>query len=189
MWLDSSTVRPARRLVEQQQLDVGRQPGDERDLLPVALGIGAALLGRVQVEALEQLGAPVLVEPPAQAAEEVDRLAAGEVRPQAHVTRDVGQATVQRDRVRPRVAAQKTRKAGVGAEESEQHADRRRLPRAVGAEEAVHLALGNVEVEAVERPHAPEGLDETGGRDCIRHVSETAEPHPALGGAQGPLGV
>ena len=59
-------VQPGRRLVEDQQLDVGGQRGDQRDLLAVALGVGAALLGRVELEALEQLGAALLVEPAAQ---------------------------------------------------------------------------------------------------------------------------
>ena len=87
MWLESSTVRPRRRssathcaedllhqrvqargrLVEDQQLDVGRQRGDQRDLLAVALGVGAALLGRVELEALEQLRPARLVQPAAQA--------------------------------------------------------------------------------------------------------------------------
>jgi hypothetical protein len=71
MWLDSSTVGPlppsldalaedllhqrvqARgRLVEDEQLDVGRERRDQRHLLPVALGVGAAFLRRVEVEPL-----------------------------------------------------------------------------------------------------------------------------------------
>ena len=50
-------VEAGGRLVEEQQLDVGGERGDQGDLLPVALGVGAALLARVEVEALEQLGA------------------------------------------------------------------------------------------------------------------------------------
>ena len=45
-------VQAGGRLVEQQQLDVGGERGDQRHLLPVALGVGAALLARVEVEAL-----------------------------------------------------------------------------------------------------------------------------------------
>ena len=98
MWLESSTVRPAARassmhaledrllerveaggrLVEHEQLGVGGERRDERDLLPVALGVRAALLGRVELEALEQLRAALRVEPAAQPAEQVDRLAAGQ---------------------------------------------------------------------------------------------------------------
>ena len=48
-------VEPRGRLVEDQQLGVGGEGRDQRDLLPVALGVGAALLGRVELEPLEQL--------------------------------------------------------------------------------------------------------------------------------------
>ena len=72
MWLDSSTVAPsaadagdlavedqlherveaARRLVEEVEVGGRREGGDERDLLPVALRVGAALLARVELEHL-----------------------------------------------------------------------------------------------------------------------------------------
>ena len=75
MWLDSRTVRPSARTrascswntcsISGSRPDVGssrtssgtsrRERGDERDLLPVALGVGAALLGRVELERVEQL--------------------------------------------------------------------------------------------------------------------------------------
>ena len=51
------------RLVEQQQLHLGRQRGDEGDLLPVALRVGPALLRRVEVEALQQGVPPAAVQP------------------------------------------------------------------------------------------------------------------------------
>ena len=171
MWLESSTVRPcvaqlddalaehrvhqrveARgRLVEQQQLDVGGERGDQRDLLPVALGVGARLLGRVELEALQELGAALLVEAAAQPAEQVDHLAAGEVRPQRHLAGHVGQAAVQPLHVAPGIAAEQPRHAGVGAQQAEQDADRGRLAGAVRAEQAVDLAGPHLEVEAVER--------------------------------------
>jgi hypothetical protein len=69
------------RLVQQEQLGVRRERGDERDLLPVALGVGAGLLARVEVEALQQLGAALGVQATAQPAEQVDGLASGQVRP------------------------------------------------------------------------------------------------------------
>ena len=86
MWLDSSTVRPAfaqladdvledhlhqrvetgGRLVQEVQLDVGRKRRDQRHLLPVALGVGAALLRRVELEPFQQIAAPCPVEAAAQ---------------------------------------------------------------------------------------------------------------------------
>ncbi len=62
------------RLVEQEQLDVGGQGRDEGHLLPVALGVGAALLRRVEVEALDHVGSAPLVDATAQAGEDVDDL-------------------------------------------------------------------------------------------------------------------
>jgi hypothetical protein len=72
---------------------------------------------------------------------------------------------VQGDGVAPGVAAEHHGRARVGAQQAEQQADRGGLARAVGAEEAVHLPGGNLEVEAVERPGRAEGLRQAGGRD------------------------
>ena len=158
-------VEAGGRLVEHEQLGVGRERGDERDLLPVALRVRAALLRRVELEALEQLGAPPRVEPAAQAAEQVDRLAAGQRRPQVHVAGDVGEPPVQRHRVGPRVAAEHPRLSPGLAQQPEQDADRGRLARPVGPEEAVDLAGGHLEVEPVERAEVAERLDEAGDLD------------------------
>ena len=74
MWLDSSTVVPCGLvlgqalvedllherveagggLVQDEQVGRGGERGDQGDLLPVALGVGPALLGRVELEPLEQ---------------------------------------------------------------------------------------------------------------------------------------
>ena len=81
----------------------------------------------------------------------------------------VGEPAVQRDRVVPRVAAEQRDRARVGAEQPEQHADRRGLARAVRPEEAVHLAGLDDEVEPVERPGRAERLDEPGEGDRGSH--------------------
>ena len=120
-------VEPRRRLVEEEELDVGGERRDERDFLPVALGVGAPLLRRVEGEALDEVVPPVGVEAAARPAEEVDRLPAREIRPQIDVTGHVGEAAVQGRSLRPGVAAEESRRAGVGPQEPEEHADRRRL--------------------------------------------------------------
>jgi hypothetical protein len=149
--------------------------------LPVALRVGAALDARVQLEALDELVAPPRVEAAAQPAQQVDRLAARQVRPQRDVARHVREPPVQRDGVAPRVAAQQPDVAGVGAQQAEQHADRRRLPRAVGPEEPVHLAGRDVEVEAVERAPGAVALDEARDGDRLRHARSLGRgpPRPA----------
>lgn len=86
MWLESSTLRPsvaASRmqevktcsiqrvqarglLIEQQQLCPRGQRGDQDDLLAVALGIAAGLLGGIKVEAFRQLVAALFIDLPVQ---------------------------------------------------------------------------------------------------------------------------
>ncbi|NYH51241.1 hypothetical protein HNR06_000830 [Nocardiopsis arvandica] len=162
-------VQAGGRLVEQEQFDVGGQRGHERDLLPVALGVGPRPARGVQVEPLDQRVAPGGVRAAAQAAEQVDDLTAGEVGPQLHVARHVGQPAVQCDGVAPRVAAEHRGGAAVGADEAEQDPDGGGLARAVGAEEAVDLSGTHGEVEAVQGPCRPVGLGEVDGGDGRGH--------------------
>ena len=189
MWLDSRIVRPwslsSRAMSENTASMSGSRPAvgsssrntsarrqgcDERDLLPVALGVAAALLGRVEVEALEQRGATVLVEVAAQPAEQVDDLAAGEVRPQGDVAGDVRDAAMDGLDVGPGVGAQQRRGPAVGLQQAQEDADRRGLAGAVGAEESVHLALLDRQVEPVERAGASERLGEFLGFDDSGHA-------------------
>ena len=156
-------------LVEQQQLDVGGERGDQRHLLPVPLAVAAAAPGRVEVEALEQVRAAARVDAAPQPAEQVDDLAAGERRPQVDVAGHVGQPAVQRRRVAPRVAAEQPHRAGVRPQQAEQHPDRGRLAGAVGPQEAVHLAGADLEVQPVEGDGAAEGLAEPGDLDRCGH--------------------
>ena len=123
----------------------------------------------IEVEPLEQVVAALRVQAAAQRPEQVDRLAAGEVRPQADVTGHVREAAVQVDGVAPRIAAQHGRRSGVGAQQPEQHPDRRGLAGAVRAEEAVHLARPHRQVEPVERARRAERLDEALHSNCIGH--------------------
>ena len=152
-------------LVEQQQVHVRGERGDQRHLLPIALGVGAGLLGRVQIEAIAQIIPSRPVPPAAQPGEDVDRLAAGEVRPELDVTGYVGEPPVQRDGVVPGIAAQQTDGPAVGAQQSQQHAHRRRLSGTVRAQEAVHLARRDLEVQSVQCTGAAEGLDQASRRD------------------------
>ena len=122
-WLDRRTVLPAacasahalledgghervearRRFVQQVQLGVGGEGRDQCDLLAVALGVGAALLGRIEPEPLDQAVPARPVQAAAKGTEQVDHLAAGEVGPQADLAGDVREAPVQGGRVAPRI--------------------------------------------------------------------------------------
>ena len=48
-------IQPAGRLVQHEQVRPGHERGNQDQLLAVALGVGADLLGRIEVEALDQL--------------------------------------------------------------------------------------------------------------------------------------
>ena len=72
---------------------------------------------------------------------------------------------MQRFDIRPRVAAEQPGGAGVGPQQAEQDAEGGRLPGAVGPEEAVHLALLDLEVEPVEGDGGAEGLAQAADLD------------------------
>ena len=131
MWLESSTVRPARALVARRTRGTpppsagpGPDVGSSRisSSTSEASAATSATFWRLPLEYARPFlvgssskrssssRAALLVEAAAQAAEQVDRLAAGEVRPQRHVAGHVGEPAVQGDRVAPRVAAEQPRR-------------------------------------------------------------------------------
>ena len=85
-------------------------------------------------------------------------LQAGEVGPQRDIAWDVGDPAVQRHRIAPRVAAEKSDGAAVGAQQAEQHANGGGLARAVRAEEAGDVTGRDRQVQPVERLGAAERL-------------------------------
>ena len=165
-------VEAGGRLVEHEQRHVAGERRDEGDLLPVALGVRLALLGLVELEALDETPPAVLVDAATEPAEQVDDLATAQGGPEHDVAGHVGELTVQLGGVAPRVAAEDGRGAAVGAQQAEQDADRRRLARAVGSEEAVDLALADAEVESVEGDGGAERLAEAGHGDDIGHARD-----------------
>jgi hypothetical protein len=70
--------------------------------------------------------------------------------------------------VAPRVATEQPERARVGAQQSEQRPERRGLACTVGAEEPVHLAGPDREVQPVEGPDPAEGLH------CVVHLDREA---------------
>ena len=83
-------VEPRGRLIEDDQLDVAGQRRDERDLLPVALGVVPCPLGRIEVEAFDQVGPPAGVHAAVHPGQDVHALPAGQTAPERHVTGHVG---------------------------------------------------------------------------------------------------
>ena len=162
-------VEPRGRLVEDQQLDIGRQRRHERHLLSVALRVRPALLARVELEPLDQGGPPALDEPATQPTEQVDDLSTRQVGPQRDVTGDVGESSVQCCRLGPGVATEQPRVTAVRAQQPEEDPDRGRLPRAVRPEEPVHLTGGDRQVESVEGQRGSEAFGESGDLDSAFH--------------------
>ena len=118
-------VEPGGGLVEHEQVDVGGEGGDEGDLLPVALGVVADPLGRVEVEPLDEGGPASLVEPALGRAEDVEALPTGEPRPERDVAGDIGEPFVERRGLAPRVTAEELDVTAAGAHEAEDDPDRR----------------------------------------------------------------
>ena len=160
-------VQARGRLVEDVELGVRGERGHNGHLLAVALGVRAGLLVRVEFEALDQLVAASGVDAVAtQTCQKVDGLKPGEVGPQRHIARHIGDSAMQTDRVAPRVAAEQAHGSAVGPEQAEQHADGGGLACAVRPEEAGDVTRRDGQVEAVESFRAAERLGQTPDFDC-----------------------
>ena len=88
-------------------------------------------------------------------------LQAGEVFVDRRVLAGEADPLAQRGGVAAHVQAEHAGAAGVGLQQRRQHAHERRLARAVGPEQAEHLALARGQVDAVERAHIAEALDQS----------------------------
>ena len=85
-----------------------------------------------------------------QPAEEGNHLASGHVFVQPQLAGQIADMAAGVDAVGPAIVPGDGSAAGAGAQEAEQHADRRRLAGAVGAEDADDLAGADFEVEPIE---------------------------------------
>ena len=85
---------------------------------------------------------------------------------------------MQLHRFAPGVAAQEPCLPRVLADKAEQYAQRRRLARAVGSQEAVHLTTLYREVQPVQRAGLAEGLDQARHQDGAVFVHGSFTSHP-----------
>ena len=151
-------------LVHNEEVGVVAHRVDEAEFLGHAgrVALDAAAEGGVrQLEPVEQLFlAREGSADSAQARRVVEERLAGEAGGERD---DVGQEAepgLHGDRVAPSVHSQRARLALIGADEAREDADGRCFARAVGAEEAEHLAALDREVDALERVHAAEALSQ-----------------------------
>ncbi len=163
-------VEPGERLVEDHQARLVDEGAEQLDCLRHAFRELADLPlgGEAEAVIFEQLApafAADLQRQPAQRAEEGDRLEGFHRRIEPAL---LGQVADQPgDVLRPLVPEHAAR-ALVGVDDAQQHAQHRRLARAVGAEHAVDRALGHFEVDPGDRERAVESLDQPARLDGER---------------------
>ncbi len=163
-------VETGKRLVEDDQPWAVDERAEELDGLRHAFRKLADLLvgGMAEAVTVEQLApaaAPFGERHAAQRAHEGDRLDRFHRRIEPAL---LGQVADQpRDVVRI-VAAEHAAHALVRVDDPQQHAQRRRLARAIGAENAVDRAFGHGQVDPVDRGGALEPLDQAAGLDRRR---------------------
>ena len=175
-------VESCRRLVEEQHLRLVDET--ERDvespLHPAGVAARLPVGGVAQPDELEQLvDARVqrLAGHPVDPALQEEVLAAGRLPVDAGVLRDVAEHAAHARGMRDDVLAADERAARVGLRQRRQHADGRRLPGAVRAEQPEHLALAHRERHAVERLHGLVALVEVLCDDRVHRFESRQEPN------------
>ena len=166
----AARVEAGRRLVEEQHRRARDQRGGEVEPAAHAARVRLrdAVAGVGEAEALEQLGGARLGGAAAVAVEAADHrqvLEPGEVLVDRRVLAGEADAGAQLRGLADHVEAGHAGRAGVGGEQRREDAHRRRLAGAVRAEHAEHGAGRGLEVDAVERAHVAERLDEAADLD------------------------
>ncbi len=161
------------RLVEHEQLGLGADRGDQRELRSLALRQVRRVLARIEPEPLEQGALGRAVPARAEGREVVERLAHGHPRIERDVVGHVGDARFDGHFCLARIEPEDAHRAARWAQQVQETLDRRRLAGAVAAEEAVAAAGFDLERESVHgvgmpvAPHQPIDVD---GR-VVRHVA------------------
>ena len=164
-------VEPVGRLVEHQQVLGGEQRAGDREPLPHPERVGAEpLVGRGQKSDPVERGVDPSsgrrrVRRPVGGVEPVQVAPSGEVGMERRALDQGAHRRQHRGRPRRHRLAEQLDPAGRRRDEGEQHPDGRRLPRPVGAEEAVDRAGGHLEVDRVDHGLRPEALGESARAD------------------------
>ncbi len=160
-------VEPGRRLVQEQEAGAADQrPGDAEALAHAVRVAADAVLGPAgEIDGVERrvdLRARVAA---VERRDELEVLAAREVGVEARRLDEARDALERAHAVDHRVAPEEPRAAAARADQPEQHAQRRRLARAVGPEVAVDVARLDGQVDVVDRRDLAVGLDEAARLD------------------------
>ena len=172
-------VERAVGFVEQVEVDVDRQRREDRELLLHARAVAAHTLLQRQREDLREATFASVVGLRVERLREGQELRARHLLVDGGLARQVGATAADRERIGIRVEAEHLAAAARATMESEQHAQQRRLARAVRADEAEELAVGDVEVDAVEHARLAERLADALQAD-ERGVVHAAAPSPAM---------
>src|SRR5438093_7036753 len=158
-------VEPGRRLVEEHHLGIVHQGECDRQALPLAAGevlrLRVALLAQLEVleQALDGLVAGV------ERAEQREQLRHGELRVERRGLQLHADPVLDRRRGVAYVHAEDVDRAGVRRVQPLDHLHRRRLARAVRAEQAEDLALRYLEADAIDRLDVAVRLEHVVDRD------------------------
>src|SRR6185437_12017581 len=131
----------------------------------------AAVLG--QPDQLEQFADPAAGAQAVEAREQLEVVAGREVRVEARVLDEAGDAVETAVRAVPQTAEQADA-ATLRADQPEQQPEQRRLPGAVWPEQPANLGRPDSEVDAVDGADRPEALDEAQRFDGGGHPLETS---------------
>src|SRR5690606_12557478 len=133
---------------------------DQPHLLPVAFRQAADLLVEIEVESLGETFDAVPADATAEVPQVGQELACRLVAVDREVARQVSDTPSQLHALGAGIEPQHGDLAGVGAEEVQEEAYRRRLAGAVGAEEPEYLAPPHLQIQVVERQHGAVALGE-----------------------------
>ena len=162
-------VEAERRVVEDQQLGIGRDGQRERHLRLLAAGKAAEFLATRELEVVEDLihehVVPARVKCPREADRVVDRHPAVQRMPFG----EVGDARACRVRQVGGVLAQQHGAARIGSDHAHEHLDGGRLAGPVAAQEAVDAALRHAEVERIDYASFAVVFRESLGDDGVGH--------------------
>jgi hypothetical protein len=165
-------IEPAGRFVKDEQVGAGHERSDEDELLAVPLGVGAHLLGWVEVEAPNELVPIGRVDLALYPAEQMQRLHPGQRRPQARLSCYIRQAAVGLDRLPFTVESKDLGPACGRAEKPQQEPDGRGLSSSVRAQVADDFSSRHLQIQIPQGEQGPvtfrQALGSNGGRSHRR---------------------
>jgi hypothetical protein len=157
--------------VEQVEVDVGHQRGNQREFLLHAGAVTAHLLREWQLETREQPVVEALLSPRIETQREVEERFARHLLVDAGFPGQVAGVAADRQRVVVGVAAEHRDLACIARDEPDERAQQRRLASPVGADEAEQFAARHLEVDAAQHVARAKRLLQARDRDGVHATS------------------